>query len=221
MLAPRRVVPTTPYFLMREPSKIRSMRSFLRIVAGVGLVAAVAFTPPGSVRSGRGPHALLAAGPAQAGQQDPGAGGQTQPRQGQQQGSQPKNDQQAPGDQPQTPVFRSGINFVRVDVIVSDKNGGPVADLKQTDFEVLEDGKPQSIETFKMIKLDGGTTPTPDGQPPRQIRTDLDEETEAARDDVRLFALFLDDYHVRLGASQVVREPLTRFIERQLGPSDM
>ena len=93
-------------------------------------------------------------------------------------------------------MFRAGINFVRVDVIVSDKSGANVADLKQSDFEVTEDGKPQTIESFKFIKLDGGAMPGPDG-PPAPIRTDEDEEAEAARDDVRLFAIFLDDYHVR------------------------
>ena len=56
---------------------------------------------------------------------------------------------------------------------------------------------------------------------PRAIRTDYDEETEAARDDVRLFAIFLDDYHVRKGTSLAAREPLARFVERQLGPTDM
>ena len=104
--------------------------------------------------------------------------------------------QPAADAQPAQPAFRAGINFVRVDVIVSDKNGANVADLKQSDFEVTEDGKPQTVESFKFIKLDGGTMPGPDG-PPRAIRTDDDEEAEAARDDVRLFAIFLDDYHVR------------------------
>ena len=118
------------------------------------------------------------------------------------------------------PAFRGGINFVRVDVIISDKNGNNIADLKESDFEVTEDGKPQTVESFKFIKLDGGTMPGPDG-PPRQIRTDEDEEAEAARDDVRLFAVFLDDYHVRRLASMGVRDPLTKFIETQLGPSDM
>jgi hypothetical protein len=32
---------------------------------------------------------------------------------------------------------------VRVDAFVTDKKGNPVTDLKQTDFDVLEDGKPQ------------------------------------------------------------------------------
>jgi VWFA-related protein len=70
------------------------------------------------------------------------------------------------------------------------------------------------------VKLDGGAMPTADG-PPRPIRTDSDEELEAARDDVRLFAIFLDDYHVRRGSSLGVRAPLSSFVETQLGPSDM
>src|SRR5438876_4259144 len=123
-----------------------------------------------------------------------------------------------PGQQP--PVFKTGINFVRVDVIVSDKQGNPVDDLKEADFDVAEDGKPQKIDTFKLVKLDGGTLEASQ-HTPRAIRTDFDEEAEAARDDVRLFAIFLDDYHVRRGSSLSVRAPLARFLERQLGPTDM
>ncbi len=121
--------------------------------------------------------------------------------------------QPPPQSPPDQPVFRTGINFVRVDVIVSDKNGTNVSDLKQTDFEVTEDGKPQSVETFRFIKLDGGTLPSPDGVTPRAIRTDADEESEAARDDVRLFAIFLDDYHVRKENSLRVRQPLEQFVQ--------
>ena len=70
------------------------------------------------------------------------------------------------------------------------------------------------------MSLDGGATPGPDG-PPRAIRTDADEEREAARDDVRLFAIFLDDYHVRKESSLVMRDQIARFVDTQLGPSDM
>ena len=37
------------------------------------------------------------------------------------------------------PTFRSGINLVEVDVVVSDKAGQPVRGLTQDDFEILED----------------------------------------------------------------------------------
>ena len=87
--------------------------------------------------------------------------------------------------QAQPPVFRAGINYVRVDVIISDKAGNPVADLQASDFDVAEDGKPQKIDTFKLVKLDGGTADSIK-EPPKEIRNDFDEESEAARDDVRL-----------------------------------
>lgn len=136
-------------------------------------------------------------------------------------GQQQQQSQQTPPDQPPPqPTFKTGINFVRVDVIITDKNGGTVADLQPGDFDVTEDGKPQKIETFKLVKLDGGTTEALK-EPPKPIRSDFDEESEAARDDVRLFAIFLDDYHVKRGASMGVRTPIEKFIETQLGPSDM
>ena len=112
------------------------------------------------------------------------------------------------------------MNFVRVDVIVTDKAGNFVMDLTQDDFEVTESNAPQKVETFKRVDLDGGLIPGSDG-PARAIRSDIDEETEAARDDVRLFGIFLDDYHVRRGASMVARDQIARFVETQLGPSDM
>ena len=137
---------------------------------------------------------------------------------GQQPTPAPKPTPTPPPGQP--PTFRAGINFVRVDVIISDKQGNPVGDLEQGDFDVTEDGKPQKIESFKLVKQDGGVAAAADG-PPRAIRSDYDEESEAAKEDVRLFAIFLDDYHVRRGSSLAVRDPLSRFVQRQLGPTDM
>jgi VWFA-related protein len=119
----------------------------------------------------------------------------------------------------QQPTFRTGINFVRVDVIVSDKKGTPVADLTAKDFEILEDGTPQAIEQFRLIKVSGN--PEIGDAPARQIRSQYDEETEAARDDVRLFVIFFDDYHTRVGSALAVKQPLTRFIETQIGPNDL
>ena len=130
----------------------------------------------------------------------------------------------APGDPqdpnaPVQPTFRTGINFVRVDAIVTDKQGRPVADLSPEDFEVLEDGQPQKIETFKLIRVDGN--PPPGEGTPREINSTFAEESEARRDDVRLFVIFFDDYHVRLGASLAVKDDLVRFVETQVGPLDM
>ena len=68
----------------------------------------------------------------------------------------PPAGQSASQPAPQPPVFKTGINFVRVDAIITDASGNTVADLKPEDFEIVEDGKAQKIETFKLVKLDGG-----------------------------------------------------------------
>jgi len=124
-----------------------------------------------------------------------------------------------PAQAEQTPTFRADINFVRLDVIVTDRQGNPVHDLRQEDFEVTEDGKPQAIQTFKLVNVSENAGVGSD--PPREVRNVIEEQTEAARDDVRLFAIFLDDYHVRLGNSMRAREPIARFVENQLNPADM
>ncbi len=116
------------------------------------------------------------------------------------------------------PVFRTGINFVRVDVIVSDRQGNPVTDLKIEDFEISEDGKAQKPETLRLVKIDATTAPS---YTQRTIRTRIDEETAAADENSRIFVFFLDDYHVRKESSMSVRRPLIEFITNQLAPNDL
>lgn len=160
---------------------------------------------------------LLALFLVQAGSAQQRPSDQQQPAPAQPQAQEPQpTPAPAPANQP---TFRAGINFVRVDVIVSDKKGAPIADLTAKDFEVVEDGKPQTIEQFRLIRVDGNAPPG--DLPPRQIRTKFDEETEAARDDVRVFVIFFDDYHTRVGSAMSVKAPLTRFVQTQLGPNDL
>ncbi|HEY7501118.1 MAG TPA: VWA domain-containing protein [Vicinamibacterales bacterium] len=132
--------------------------------------------------------------------------------------AQPQQQQPPPQDQPTR--IKTGINFVRVDVIVTDRKGTPLLDLKQDEFRIKEDGKAQAIESFTVVKtidevaqMDMPTLP--------EIRSLDDEKREAARPDARLFVLFLDDYHVRRGNDMSVRKPLIDFVMNQLGPADM
>jgi VWFA-related protein len=128
--------------------------------------------------------------------------------------------QPPPASQPQRPpVIRSGINFVSVDVIITDKKTGEVVlDMKQDDFEVREDKKPQKVETFDIVKIDELTS---GATVPKAIRSMYDEESEARQPNVRLFVLLLDDYHVRRGNDMAVKRPLIEFVQNQLAPQDM
>jgi len=162
----------------------------------------------GTMRTGASPQGGAAQGdtPAQGGATAQGGGAQG-------------GGAQSGGATAQPPTFRGAIDFIRVDVFVSDRSGRPITDLEQADFEVIEDGKPQSVQQFRVIKIEGNTVPGDTYI--RQIHSPLEEEEEARRDDVRLFAFFLDDYHVRDRNAIAVRAPLIKFIETQVRPTDM
>ncbi len=121
---------------------------------------------------------------------------------------------------PQAPVFRAGTDLVRVDVTVTQRGDEPVTDLKADDFELLEDDVPQAVETVKFVQVNG--TRTSDLDEPLEIRSKEHALLEAARDDVRLFAIFLDDYHIakRPDITLPLRDVLAGFIN-QLGPNDL
>ncbi|MGH9372670.1 MAG: VWA domain-containing protein, partial [Vicinamibacterales bacterium] len=130
-------------------------------------------------------------------------------------------EQQPPDQQPrdrQAPTFRTGTNLVRVDVSVMDKEGRPVRSLTAEDFELRENGELQAITSFKRVDATG--QPTDDLSLP--IRSPEHAATEAARDDVRVFLIFWDEYHIdQFGSAVRAREQLTRFVLDAFGPTDL
>ena len=127
--------------------------------------------------------------------------------------------QQAGDQEPQRPpTFRTGTNLVRVDVSVLDRDGKPIRTLTQDDFELRENGEVQAISSFKLVEATG--EPTDDLSLP--IRSPQHAATEAARDDVRLFVIFWDEYHIdQFGSAVRAREQLTNFVLEAFGPTDL
>lgn len=125
--------------------------------------------------------------------------------------------QQTPPQQ-QPPVFRGGANVVRVDVTVTNRRGEPATDLTRDDFSVTEDGAPQTIDSFELVHVTG--QPTDDRS--LEIHTTSQAATEAARDDVRLFLIFWDEYHIgQFIPATRGREMLTEFVRTAFGPTDL
>lgn len=117
---------------------------------------------------------------------------------------------------PQRPIFRSEANFVRVDVFPT-RDGAPVKDLVAADFEVLEDGVPQKVETFEFVQVRSHLS-----QPERRDPNTVQQSRDMMRDPrARVFVLFLDIPHVTMHGTWNVRAPLIRLIDRILGPDDL
>jgi VWFA-related protein len=123
--------------------------------------------------------------------------------------------------------LRVTVNLVQVDAVVTDSHGKPVSDLKSDDFQVLLDGKPQTIAVFNFIEAGG---PAPPAAAPRQPA--VPRKLEAARppeptapikrEEVRRsVVLFVDDLSMSAETVPRVRAGLRKFIERQLQPGDL
>src|SRR5512134_1592591 len=65
----------------------------------------------------------------------------------------PQRPVQTPVPEQQRPVFRTGVDMVRVDVYPRRRNR-IVEGLTKDDFQLTEDGVSQTIETFEYISID-------------------------------------------------------------------
>jgi VWFA-related protein len=127
-------------------------------------------------------------------------------------------DRQPPQQQPPPTPFRSGTNIVRVDVTVIDRSGRPVSSLLADDFEVREDGAVQPVTSFKFLSNTG--EPSDDRSLP--IRSQQHAAAEAARDDVRVFLVFWDEYHIgQFDSALRARAALSQIMLSSFGPTDL
>lgn len=117
---------------------------------------------------------------------------------------------------PQRPTFRGGTNLVRVDAYPS-KDGKIIQGLTVEDFELLEDGVPQKIDSFQFIEYEQHT-PSSERRDPNSQR---DAFQLAADPAYRVFVIYLDNLHVQISGSHAIRRPLVTFLNRVLGRNDL
>lgn len=123
--------------------------------------------------------------------------------------------------QDQTPSFRAGVDLVRLDVSVLDKDRRPVQGLAAADFTVLENGKPQHVVTVSSVAA-------ADRDPPRSAWMRYATRDVAANDladelgDGRLFAIVFDDLSLPPDDADILltARSAARHIVDLLGPSD-
>jgi VWFA-related protein len=120
----------------------------------------------------------------------------------------------AQGQRP--PVFRGGTTFVSVDAYPR-RDGRFIDNLRKEDFTVLEDGKPQAIDRFELVRF----APNPidaDRVDPSSV---ADSERQAADPHGRLFVVYLDTYHADRNGSRDSRQPVIDFLNRTITRADL
>ncbi len=118
----------------------------------------------------------------------------------------------------QPPTFKVEVNYVEVDVLVTDKDGTFVPDLKKEDFQVFEDGKPQTISAFSLVNLpiERAARPLFASRP-----IEPDVVSNARPFDGRVYVMVIDDLHTNPLRTSRVKAAAKLFIEQRLGANDL
>lgn len=130
--------------------------------------------------------------------------------------------QAAPSAQePQQPTIRRSIELVRSDVIVRDREGRFVPDLKKEEFVISEDGVLQEIAT--MVLSNGGriyniAAPPPVAAPEGIILPQTRPATDASG---RIFIIFIDDQHLDFRNTGRIRDLLKKVATQLIHDGDM
>ncbi len=118
-----------------------------------------------------------------------------------------------------TPRFRTGVEAVVLDVSVIDRDRRPVRGLVAADFTVLEDGQPQTIQTFSAIDFPD-VVDTTTAAWTRNVGPDVRRNDDFA--DRRSVTIVLDDaVAMRDGDDVLWTRRMAKDVVRQMGPRDL
>jgi VWFA-related protein len=116
------------------------------------------------------------------------------------------------------PTFKSGIQYIEIDVTVLDQKGRLVRGLTLDDFELFEDNLQQKIEDFRLVDI-----PIPPRRPrdtPRSSLVERDVTTNTASG--RIYVMLLESTPAFPFAHTYLTQRVARwFVEQALGPDDL
>ena len=116
----------------------------------------------------------------------------------------------------QRPTFRTGTNYVRVDVYPS-VDGRILTDLEPDDFELREDGVVQKLDSVEFVDP-GPAVPEAVRVEPNTVQQSLDAALDPR---ARLFVIFIDTYHLQWTSGYRAYLAFADMLGRQIGERDL
>lgn len=121
-------------------------------------------------------------------------------------------------------TLRVFVELVEMDVIVTDRKGNHVTDLRKEDFEVLQDGSPQEIQSLSyqwvqppavdLQKEDPASQTYPDSAAALASTSKLELQR-------RLIAVVVDELGIDLRDLSQIRTGLEEFVDKQVQANDL
>lgn len=120
------------------------------------------------------------------------------------------------------PSIKLNVNRILVPVVVRDKQGRSVADLKKEDFEVFDEGKPRPVSAFSVerrgtVGTVAAIAPEPDQQSPAPGSSAVQSSLLPERITVLLF----DDLHMTFEDTSYVQKAASRAFDATLSSADI
>jgi VWFA-related protein len=120
----------------------------------------------------------------------------------------------------QDDVIRVKTDLVQLRAVVTDRKGQLVDNLKQDDFEVLENGRPQSVGFFSLERIQEGSS-----APVTAKRKSDDVPSQPipspAAKPVRTIVVFVDTLHLSNLSLIRAKQQLKRFVDEQITDEDL
>lgn len=116
----------------------------------------------------------------------------------------------------QGPTFKSGVDLIRLDVTVVEKDGNPIADLNSEDFEVKVDGKVRPVVTSRFLSLAPRVMDVASGT---SLASTRDYSGNDSGVNGRLLVLAVDHESLPLGAGRPLMLAASELLNR-LAPAD-
>jgi VWFA-related protein len=119
----------------------------------------------------------------------------------------------------ETPTFKVKVSLVEVRVVVRDAKGKAIGNLKQEDFQLLDNGKPEVISKFSVERSDA-KPPAPHEEPGNAHEEPGNAEGAAAPSTVqplapsRYIAYLFDDIHLQVSDLAQARNAAARQIQQ-------
>jgi VWFA-related protein len=133
--------------------------------------------------------------------------------------------QQPTGSQPPAPkndqppiTFRVEVNYVEIDAVVTDAQGNFVRNLTKSDFQVLEEGTPQTVENFSLVDI---PLERPDAPLFATAPIEPDVRSNQREFDGRIYVLVLDDLHTHFSRGLRTIAAARQFIAKNFGENDI
>jgi VWFA-related protein len=116
-------------------------------------------------------------------------------------------------------------DLIDLRAVVTDKRGKPITDLKKEDFELSENGKPQEISFFSMVKISGKGEVRRAASPSAEKRPDRESEARPAsggpETPARSVILYVDTLHLSPQSLLNLKQSMRKFIDEHLTDQDL